>query len=112
MKTAFIYCRVATHEQLLENSQLAALKAFADDQDLDIIATLAESGCKSNYDQKKTLGYLQSRIEQTGADILLVQSVDRLSRNVLTIDGFLKSADEAGFKVYTPEGEVKSWPAR
>lgn len=88
-KTAVIYTRVSTAEQVSHgfslNQQVGALRDHADREGLEIVGEFSDPGASGGSLARPGLDALRDRVAQGDVDVVLVQDLDRISREVVGV---------------------------
>lgn len=104
MKKYIIYARVASRKQADRNSsitsQVEALKALANEIDVEVVDILTEIGSTSQT--RKVFNQLMNKLFNDEADGILCMSLDRLSRTTLDYHKIVSAIDSKGILIITP----------
>lgn len=110
---AIIYVRCSTEHQTAENggvsieNQMERCCEYADRNDWDVVDTIRDEGISGGKNRsRKGFVELLDRVDAAGIDIVLVYSLERLSRDMLTLLALEKLLDEGEIQLHTVDGSV------
>lgn len=111
MKRAAIYCRVSTDEQTTDN-QLDVLKRWAAALDLEVVAVYSENISAWHAGHQVELKRLLTDADRRKFDVVLVWSLDRLTREgALRILALVDRLKTAGVRLYSHQETWTMAPA-
>lgn len=108
-KSTWIYCRIDAPEDIhgALKGQYERLETYASQMGFSVVGSSQDLGSGLNFD----LPGLQSVLEAAKAgsfQILLVDSVSRIGRDVSKSMSFIQTINVCGISIYSPmEGEIK-----
>jgi site-specific DNA recombinase len=113
MKTAAIYTRVSTDKQVdhgvsLEN-QVERIRAYCEREDLHVVCEIQDAGASGGINKARG-GFIDllNRVEQGDIEVIVLYSLERLSRDMLTMLALEKLLDENDVELHTVEGAVNT----
>lgn len=110
MKKAIGYVRVSTEEQAKEGVSLEAqeerIRKYAEYKGFDLIEIIRDEGKSGGTANREGFQRLLERIEANGFDALILFSLDRLSRDMLTLLAVERLLDECDVELHTVEGQI------
>lgn len=110
MKKAIGYVRVSTEEQAKEGVSLEAqeerIRKYAEYKGFDLIEIIRDEGKSGGTANREGFRKLLERIEANGFDALILFSLDRLSRDMLTLLALERLLDECDVELHTIEGQI------
>lgn len=110
MKRAIGYVRVSTEEQAKEGVSLEAqeerIRKYAEYKGFDLIEIIRDEGKSGGTANREGFQKLLARIEANGFDALILFSLDRLSRDMLTLLALERLLDECNVELHTIEGQI------
>lgn len=108
-KSAWIYCRIDapedTHGAL--KGQYERLETYAAQMGFTVVGSSQDLGNGLNFDRPGLQAVLEAA--KTGSfQILLVDSVSRIGRDMAKTINFIQTINDCGISIYSPmEGEIK-----
>lgn len=108
MKKVFIYCRVSTANQVDGDGfqrQEETCRAFADKNGWVVLRVFREqqSGSDEWADRKLLSEAMELASSGTGADTIILERADRLSRDLIVSELFLRECKDKKVSVYTAD---------
>lgn len=104
-KRAWVYCRVARPDPDALESQRLHLLDYADRQGLSIVGVTAENGSGLDYSRIGLCDVLVAA-EDGLIDVVLVQKLSRLGRDVIKTDGCIHWLRQRDVDVVCADGTV------
>lgn len=105
------YRRVSTEDQAkngvsLEN-QAERIRQYCDYRGINLVAEIEDSGISGGVNKARE-GFIDllNRVEQGGIDVIVLYSLERLSRDMLTLLALERLLDEHDVELHTVEGQV------
>lgn len=98
---AVCYARVAHPDQLALDKQLTLNRTFAKEQGYDIVAIIAEWGT-GNGMNRPGLQKLLEHVRHNDFDVLTINGLNRLGRNLSIVLPLLRSLRKQGIRVESP----------
>ncbi|MFH1537317.1 MAG: recombinase family protein [bacterium] len=110
-KLAIGYIRVSTEEQVREgqslDNQAARIREYCQFRALELVDVICDEGISGGTNRKRHgFNDLLDRIEAAGIDAVVLYSLERLSRDMLTLLALEKYLDEFDVELHTIEGTV------
>lgn len=110
-KLAIGYIRVSTEEQVREgqslDNQAARIREYCQFRALELVDIVCDEGISGGTNRKRHgFNDLLDRIEAAGIDAVVLYSLERLSRDMLTLLALEKYLDEFDVELHTIEGTV------
>jgi site-specific DNA recombinase len=105
------YVRVSTEDQAKEGASLDnqkdRIRAYCQYKGVELVGTIEDTGISGGI-HKAREGFISllNHIEQGGPDIIILYSLERLSRDMLTLLAIERLVDEYGIELHTIEGQV------
>lgn len=108
MIRVFAYLRVSTAQQLDGDGfdrQLAACQRFVDSKGWSIARSFKEqqSGADDTMDRPKLVEAMSLCGGEAGYDIIVVERVDRIARDLIVAELFFRECKEKGIKIYSAD---------
>lgn len=108
-KSAWIYCRIDapedTHGAL--KGQYERLEAYASQMGFAVVGSSQDLGSGRNFDRPGLRAVLEAA-KAGSFQILLVDSVSRIGRDMAKTVNFIQTISDCGISIYSPmEGEIK-----
>ncbi|MDD2285237.1 MAG: recombinase family protein [Eubacteriales bacterium] len=108
-KSAWIYCRIDapedTHGAL--KGQYERLETYAAQMDFIVVGSSQDLGSGLNFDRPGLQAVLEAA-KAGGFQVLLVDSVSRIGRDMTKTVNFIQTVNGCGISIYSPmEGEIK-----
>lgn len=111
MKKAVSYIRVSTEDQAkngvsLEN-QAERIRAYAQYKGFSLVVEIQDAGVSGGINKART-GFIEllDLVERGGVDVIVLYSLERLSRDMLTLLALERLLDEHGVELHTVDGQV------
>jgi site-specific DNA recombinase len=111
MNRAVSYTRVSTEGQAekgvsLEN-QAERIRAYAEYRSFHLVAEIEDAGVSGGINKARE-GFIDllNRVEAGGVDVIILYSLERLSRDMLTLLALERLLDEYDVELHTVEGQV------
>lgn len=108
---AISYVRVSTDDQAkngvsLEN-QAERIRAYCRYKGIDLIAEIEDAGISGGVNKARE-GFIEllNRVEQGGIDVIVLYSLERLSRDMLTLLALERLLSEHDVELHTVDGQV------
>ena len=107
------YVRVSTEEQAREgislDNQKAKIEAYCEYKGLTLMGIIEDAGISGGKNKARP-GFIEvlNRIESGEAEALVLYSLERLSRDMLTLLALERLLDEHDIELHTVEGEVNT----
>jgi site-specific DNA recombinase len=105
------YRRVSTEDQAkngvsLEN-QAERIRQYCDYRSINLVAEIEDSGISGGVNKARE-GFIDllNRVEHGGVDVIVLYSLERLSRDMLTLLALERLLDEHDVELHTVEGTV------
>jgi site-specific DNA recombinase len=105
------YRRVSTEDQAkhgvsLEN-QAERIRAYVEYKGIKLVAEIEDSGVSGGINKARE-GFIDllNRVEQGGIDVIVLYSLERLSRDMLTLLALERLLDEHDVELHTVEGQI------
>ncbi len=108
---AVAYIRVSTEEQAKEGTSLdnkvERIQGYCEYKGFDLADILRDEGVSGGKNKNRE-GFerILERIKQNGFDAIVVYSLDRLSRDMLTLLSFERLLNESDIELHTIEGQI------
>lgn len=99
------YVRTAEESDFAVENQIRSIKYYANSNNLDVINIFIDNGYAGTNFKRPGFKQMQSYINNNNVDILLVKSIDRISRNITDFSEFYERLKKLGIKVYTTDNE-------
>lgn len=113
MKRAIGYVRVSTEEQAREGvsleNQRSHITTYCGYRGFDLVDIVEDAGISGGKNKARP-GFLEvlDKIESGQAEVLVLYSLERLSRDMLTLLALERLLDEHDIELHTVEGEVNT----
>lgn len=108
-KSAWIYCRIDAPEDAhgALKGQYEKLDTYAEQMGFTVVGSSQDLGSGLNFDRPGLQAILEAA--KTGSfQILLVDSVSRIGRDMAKTMNFIQTISDCGISIYSPmEGEIK-----
>jgi site-specific DNA recombinase len=111
MKRAIAYTRVSTEDQAkhgisLEN-QTERIRAYCQYKGFDVVAEIEDAGISGGVNKGRE-GFIQllNLVESGKADVIVLYSLERLSRDMLTLLALERLLDEYTVELHTVDGQI------
>lgn len=104
-KRAWIYCRVAYPDAYMLAVQQACLEAYAEKRDFEIVGTTTEQASGLDF-SRKGLAEVSSAVAAGELDILLVENLSRLGRDMGKVDAYLRWLEDQFVEVVCADGTM------
>jgi len=105
------YRRVSTDDQArngvsLEN-QAERIRQYCDYRGINLVAEIEDAGISGGVNKARE-GFIDllNRVEQGGIDVIVLYSLERLSRDMLTLLALERLLDEHDVQLHTCEGQI------
>jgi len=105
------YIRVSTEEQAqrgisLEN-QAERIRGYAEYRGIELVAEIEDAGVSGGINLARE-GFIEllNRVEAGGIDVIVLYSLERLSRDMLTLLALERLLDEYDVELHTVEGQI------
>lgn len=111
MKKAVGYLRVSTEKQASEGisleNQEEQIKRYCEWKSLQLVEILKDEGVSGGKNNgREGFSTILDRIESNGVEAIVVYSIDRLSRDMLTLLSFERLLSEYGIELHTIDGQI------
>jgi len=104
------YIRVSTEDQVKGvslDAQEAKIREYCRYKDLELVEILRDAGISGSKNRNREgFATIFSRIEQNGISAVVIYSLDRLSRDMLTLLAFERLLNECDIKLHTVDGLI------
>jgi len=107
------YIRVSTEDQAREgvslDSQRARIAAYCEYKGFDLLDTIEDAGCSGGKNRARE-GFIRllDAVERDAVHVLILYSLDRLSRDMLTLLALERLLNEHGMQLHTIEGQIET----
>lgn len=104
------YRRVSTEDQIkgvsLEN-QAERIRQYCQYKGISLVAEIEDAGVSGGVNKARG-GFIEllNRVEQGGVDVIVLYSLERLSRDMLTLLALERLLDEHDVELHTVEGQI------
>ena len=105
MKKCVGYIRTAEESDFEIENQIKSIKYYANSNNLDVTNIFIDNGCTGANSNRTGFKQMQSYISNNNVDVLLVKSIDRISRDINKFSKFYKRLKELGIQIYTIDNE-------
>jgi site-specific DNA recombinase len=108
---AISYIRVSTEGQAVEGvslaNQAARIRGYATYRGFNLVAEIKDAGISGGINKGRP-GFVEllDRVEQGDIDVIILYSLERLSRDMLTLLALERLMDEHDCEIHTVEGQV------
>ena len=104
-KRTWIYCRVAYPDSYALAVQQTRLEAYAEKQGFEIVGTTAEQASGRDF-SRRGLNEVSAAVTAGEVDLLLVESLSRLGRNLEKVDAYLCWLEDRFVDVVCADGTI------
>ena len=101
MKTSVIYVRVASKDEYTSTIQEEQLKLFAVNHNIDVKKVFVDNGYSGTNFNRPAFQEMLDYIKSNDIDVILVKSLDRISRNILDAINFINDMKELDIEVFS-----------
>lgn len=109
MKKSVIYVRVASEDEYTSTLQEEQLKLFAANHNFDVKKVFVDNGYSGTNFNRPAFLEMLDYIKLNDIDVILVKSLDRISRNILDTINFINDMIEQDIKVFSlDEGNLSN----
>lgn len=113
MKTKTIgYVRVSTKEQAKEgisiDNQIERIKRYCNYKNFDLVEIFSDAGFSGGNTKRPGLKKVIERVLENGFGVVVIFSLDRISRDMLTLLSLEKLLNLKNVELHTVEGEVNT----
>lgn len=108
-KSAWIYCRIDAPEDVhgALKGQYERLETYAAQMGFTVVGSSQDLGSGLNFD-RPGLQAVQEAAKAGSIQVLLVDSVSRIGRDMANTVNFIQTISDCGISIYSPmEGEIK-----
>ena len=104
-KRAWIYCRVAYPDAFALAAQQADLEAYAEKQGFEVVGITVEQASGMNL-SRRGLAEVSGAVSAGEVDLLLVENLSRLGRDVTSVDAYLRWLEDQFVEVVCADGTI------
>lgn len=104
-KRAWIYCRVAYPDAFALAAQQADLEAYAEKQGFEVVGITVEQASGMNL-SRRGLAEVSGAVSAGEVDLLLVENLSRLGRDVTSVDAYLRWLEDQFVDVICADGTI------